>query len=241
MSQREPTPTVTGLIGQNMRRIREEHGIVLADVSRAARDLGLTWDPSAISRIETGKRDLNLEEFLALPLVMTLAVNQTVTLVQLLDGLGLVTIMDSFGRGFIGQYVLAMLAEPALAARPDIAPEKVSAIVSRHLHMDKRTAQARRVDTEERSVHRELQAVADELGVHVDDVKQATRELWGKYTMSPYQEREQRLVGSGVDLSQPNKVRTLRGHITRQIMNELREYFETRNKKRKEDDDGTSS
>lgn len=238
MSQREPTPTVSELIGRSMRQIREEHGIVLADVSRAARDLGLTWDPSAVSRLETGKRALTVEELIALPLIMTLAINQTVTLVQLLDGLEIRSFADNFGRGIIGIHVLAMLAEPALAAR--IPPENVSEIASRVLDEDKRTMQLKRANTEERSAFRELQAVADELGVSAADVSRAAEDLWGKFTMSPSRERERRLIESGADLSQPTRVRTLRGHITRQLMVELHEYFETRNQRRKGGDNGTS-
>src|SRR5215217_2388487 len=82
--EQEETRTVTQIVGANMRRIREERSKVLHDVASAARELGLTWDASAVSRIETGKRDLTLEEFLAVPLIMTVALNDTVTMADLL-------------------------------------------------------------------------------------------------------------------------------------------------------------
>jgi transcriptional regulator with XRE-family HTH domain len=239
MSQRESTPTVSELVGRNMRRIREEHGVVLADISRAAKDAGLTWDPSAVSRIETGKRDLTLEEFLALPLVMTLAINQNVTLTQLLDGLKIATYVDSFGRGILGYFVLAMLAEPMAATSPS-SPQTIGVVVNKLLNEGKRVIQARRADTDERSAARELQSIADDLGVHVADVSRAAEALWGRHTISPTQERERRLLELKADLSQPTHVRTLRGHITRQLMSELREYFDKRGS-REEDDDGASA
>ena len=109
--EREETRTITQIVGANMRRIRESRAKVLHDVATAARDLGLTWDPSAVSSIETGKRDLTLEEFLALPLVMTLALNEIVTLADLLEAdVEDELLLSSFGRFTSLYYVRPMLA-----------------------------------------------------------------------------------------------------------------------------------
>lgn len=211
-----------------MRRLRESRAKVLHDVASAARDLGLTWDASAVSRIETGRRELTLEEFLALPLVMTLALNDTVTMADLLEvDVDLAPFVKSFDQepGILN--VLAILAEPYVAfVKPQYAA-KPGDYAREYLEEEKVKAQVAREPAEERGSYREMQALADELGVRVKEVMAACRALWGEYAMSPSGERERRLRKSGADLSNPASVRTLRGHITRQLTNDLRDYFET--------------
>jgi hypothetical protein len=227
---REETRTVTQVIGANMRRIRESRAKVLHDVATAARDLGLTWDASAVSRIETGRRGLDLEEFLALPYVMTLALNETVTLVDLLhmdweeEGAHL----SSFDRETYLLPVVAMLAEPWIGfVKPEYL-RTAGETIRKHLDEEKRRAQMAREPDEQRDIAREVQAIADEFGVRHVEVWQAYQALWGGFSSSLAREREKRLLGSGADLSSPTSVRTLRGHITRQLMAELRDYFATR-------------
>jgi hypothetical protein len=222
--------TTTQVIGANMRRIRESHAKVLHDFATAARDLGLTWDASAVSRIETGRRGLDLEEFLALPYVMTLALNKTVSLVDLLhmdweeEGAHL----TNYGMTTHLLPVLAMLAEPWIDfVKPEYL-RTAGETIRKHLEEEKRRAQAAREPDEERHGLRELEAVADELGVKRQELWKAYQELWGEFSTSLAREREKRLLESGADLSKPTSVRTLRGHYTRQLMTELRDYFATR-------------
>jgi hypothetical protein len=220
--EREETRTITQVVGANMRRIRESRAKVLHDVATAARDLGLTWDPSAVSRIETGKRDMTLEEFLALPLVMTLALNEIVTLADLLEAdVEDELLLSSFGRFTSLYYVRPMLAEPFLKW---IGREKQAAERVRDwLNDQKRRAQVAREPDEERTVAREMQSVADEFGVSLSSVVEAYNELWDAVSLGG--ERERRLLKSGAALSSPTSARTVRGHLTRQLMAELRDYF----------------
>jgi hypothetical protein len=119
--------------------------------------------------------------------------------------------------------VFAMLAEPFTTfVKPEYIPGD---IIRKDLDEEKVKAQIAREPDEERGTYREMQAVADELGVRVDDLMKACEALWGEYVISPSSERERRLLASGADLSNPTSVRTVRGHITRQLMAELRDYF----------------
>jgi transcriptional regulator with XRE-family HTH domain len=231
MEQRETTRTVAQVVGQNMRRLRESRAKVLHDVASAARDLGLTWDPSAVSRIETGRREPTLQEFLALPLVMTLAFNEPVTMVDLLevDSDDLSEPLQIFGREVLITEVLLPLAEPFIVfADLDVRLKggTPSEVIRKDLDRDKRAAQIAREPAEERGNYREMQAVADELGVNVVKLMDACQARWGEYALTLSGERERRLLESGTDLSNPATVRTLRGHITRQLMAELRDYFD---------------
>lgn len=231
MSQEE-LRNVAQVIGQNMRRIRDGRAVVLADVASAARDLGMTWDSSMVSRIETGRRELTLEEFLALPLVMTLALNEPVTLWDLLGAEDFGGIeLRSFNRKVSPSVVLPVLAQPFLKLieaeeHLQLGGGTISDVVAKSLDDAKRRAQARREPAEEREAHREIQELADELEVKVNDILAAMNELWGRGSVSLSHERERRLVKSGADLSRPASVRTMRGHITRQLMTELREWIE---------------
>jgi len=224
----EETRTVTQVIGANMRLLRERRAKVLHDVATAARDLGLTWDASAVSRIETGRRDFTLEEFLALPLLLSLALNETITLADLLRVEEEDELLNNFGRLTTAGPVLALLAEPFFEYRSWRGKTEVGRMVREWLNEDKRRAQAKREPAEERSAYRDMEEIAHELGVNVGDVFRAYRELWGEYTGSLASERERRLVHSAADLSSPTSVRTQRGHITRQLMTELRDYFAAR-------------
>jgi hypothetical protein len=57
---------------------------------------------------------------------------------------------------------------------------------------------------------------------------QAIRTLWGESHLTISDVRERKLLESDEDLSNPYRIRTLHGHLTRQLMAELRDYFETK-------------
>jgi hypothetical protein len=209
-----------------MRRVRESRAKVLYDVATSARELGLTWDASAVSRIETGKRDLSLEEFLALPLVMTLALNETVTLVDLLEmDVEQAIRIESFNQETYALALFAMLAEPWLAFLRPEDRNIPGETIRDHLQQKMTDVHIARAPKEERNTLRELRGLAEDLGVTPREVMDACSTLWGEYTISPTSEREKRLRKSGADLSSPTTVRTLRGHISRQLVADLRAYF----------------
>jgi hypothetical protein len=213
---------IQDVIRANMRRVREEHAVVLADVARAAREVGVPWDPSSLSKIETGKRDFTFEEFAKLPLILTVACNDVVTFADLLP-------FDP-DRDTTVINLVWLLAEPFLNA---YAPEGmgVPKYNRKHLDDEKREIQKARVPTEDAKAYEESENIAAELGVPGWDVRRALVNLadlrhegcarWRNPSLR--YEREQRLLDSGEDLSDPNHVRALRGNITRQLMRELRD------------------
>lgn len=68
-----------------------------------------------------------------------------------------------------------------------------------------------------------LESLAQDAGVARGDVIASCVALWG--TCMWKVERERRLVASGVEVSNPTRVRTIRGHLTRAMTQELREYL----------------
>jgi len=164
-----------------MRRVREKYGKTTRDVAGAARELGIDWNGEAVSRIERGKRELRLGEFLRLPAVLTLTVNHVVLLGELLHS----------DVGIDGEWAIVLnarylLAEPCWTDVRDHVREL--------LEHDRQAIQTARLPAEGVSLH---------------------------------DERERRLIESGVDLSNPTHVRTARSWITRRLKQELRDSEET--------------
>ena len=58
---------------------------------------------------------------------------------------------------------------------------------------------------------------AAQLGIDFDELENASQDAWGH---SMYEERERRLQGTG----EARADQALRGHVTRELMNELREH-----------------
>lgn len=57
-------------LGLRLRELRDLHGLTADAVAQAARRRGLSWGRSTVASIETGRRALKLEEFLVLPLIL---------------------------------------------------------------------------------------------------------------------------------------------------------------------------
>lgn len=82
-------------VGRAVRRLREQHGQRQDDVARSARQLGLTWTASKIAALERGDKALPAEELLLLPLVLADAQCGRPSLADLLPGSGIVRLGDT--------------------------------------------------------------------------------------------------------------------------------------------------
>jgi transcriptional regulator with XRE-family HTH domain len=80
-----PVP-LRAVIARNLRRLRQDAGVELEDVSRAASGTGLEWSLSWLSSLERGTRSPSAEQLLALPVVLSTALGFRVTLADLLTG-----------------------------------------------------------------------------------------------------------------------------------------------------------
>jgi transcriptional regulator with XRE-family HTH domain len=70
MSKEVPPVLLQSVITDNMRRIRHERGVLQEDVAMAARWVGVMWSSTTVAQIESGTRQLSLDEFLLLPLIL---------------------------------------------------------------------------------------------------------------------------------------------------------------------------
>ena len=219
MRNPEERQLIENVLTRGMRREREKRGKTLEDVCKAAADVGITWDTSTLSRIEMNKRQIWLYEFVAMPLIMTMACGEPVTLGDLLN-------LDDFdGDEIVAVARLApMLAESQRAVWPGEDWGQLREFVTGDLEVAVREVQASRVPDEGASSLQELEGFADRLGVPTGAVMGAIWDLAnaGDWTYrQPRLEREHRLVERGEDLSQGGRIKVLRSHITRKMEREI--------------------
>jgi hypothetical protein len=225
MKTSEERHLISKVLGRGMRRERQRRGKTLGDVGVAAGAVGITWDPSAVSRIELDLRILDIEEFAALPVIMTLALGEPITYADLfnLDGVEDGDAIVAVGR------LAPWLAETQRAVWPGEEWDRLREFVVHDVGVAAREVQAAAEPDEETSTLEEIQGFADRLDMPVAAVMDAIHDLVemplpdGWVHHSPRAEREHRLAGRGEDLSQVGRIRVLRGHITRELEREIAE------------------
>lgn len=79
MSKEVSPVLLQSVITDNMRRIRRERGVLQEDVAMAARWVGVMWSSTTVAQIESGTRQLSLDEFLLLPLILRCKIGDLLT------------------------------------------------------------------------------------------------------------------------------------------------------------------
>jgi transcriptional regulator with XRE-family HTH domain len=70
------TTALQKIIGQNIRAIRERHGVTQAELARQARRYGLRWNATRVSSVEAGRSLLALDALLTLSVALDVAVRR---------------------------------------------------------------------------------------------------------------------------------------------------------------------
>lgn len=209
--------SLMSLVANNMRDIRMSRALLQEDIATAARWVGLKWSSVTVAQIESQSRQLNLDEFLLLPLVLkctlkdllrTSPPNRLVTL-------GFDTILGA-------DVVLSLVSEEG----PNSSEEMVPMIPGLEVNLDPRIRaavwQAGLAPTlltylkiregargeAERKAAQTLKIAAVTLTAH------ALR-LWGRSLTEERDARAQEQAEKG------KEVRAVRGHITRSLLQDL--------------------
>jgi len=74
------------VLASNLRRLREEAGTQLEEITKAAAVIGLEWTQTWLTSLEKGTKSPTADQLLTLPVVLTAAYGQRVTLADLLAG-----------------------------------------------------------------------------------------------------------------------------------------------------------
>jgi hypothetical protein len=200
--------TLLQLIGARMRALRDARGLLQEDVAAQARSLGFDWTRGTVAMLEAGRRRLTLEEWLLLPQVFDRADAAPLTLPECLPDAGVarltpyaaveVDVLRAVCRGqtMDAAWAAAAAADPVTLASRGEAERKAAQALHLSAHAVARAAQRRwgRSLTEERD-HR-------------------FAEKWTQLYEPP--------VPALTDVA-PGFVQALKGHITRQLLAELRQ------------------
>jgi hypothetical protein len=205
------------VIGGQVRAWREAANLRQDEVAYAARERGLPWTSATVANVETGRRNLSLEEFIALPfIVASFPLTENSGRWRHLSGFVgdpgrvVVAVRDGYLRcdylrdllegapvvsgSFTGQFVPADALSYPGAGRQ--VRERIEA------EFDAEIKAARRLKT-------------DELAITA-----AARRLWGR-TLT--QEREARVQAQARPDMERRTLQALRGHVTRALIGKLRD------------------
>jgi transcriptional regulator with XRE-family HTH domain len=216
MDQSKP-PSLAELVGRNVRAAREEIGMSQDLVARLLRGYGLNWTRSALAKFERGERDtLTVEQLVALSLALMRTPD------SLVEGAEWVTLgPDSRMRG--SALVRLLRGEREAWGNDDDfdvpfwreaikITQRVPGKVSSSFDVWRLAAWSAG-DAEARAARR--------LGRKPVEVARAAYRLWGRSLVA---ERDHRLqLDEGVGA---RSLPALRGHVTRQLLDELRTELE---------------
>ncbi|MGD0083564.1 MAG: helix-turn-helix transcriptional regulator [Acidimicrobiales bacterium] len=213
-------PTFASVLGANVRRVREEHGLTQDQLARLLRRSGLDFSRSAIAALERGSgRGLDLGEVALLCLALE------TNLEHLLAGGGHVRVSESATIA-LGKIAPVLRGDGAALSDKDIDTPMMREAAATDLRGAVATVRARRGSLSasqavaaERAARSDAElAAARRLGVGADDLSFAAFGLWGDSLTS---ERDRRVVAAIPEGASPRSVQALRGHVTRQLLAEL--------------------
>jgi len=212
--------SISASVGENLREWREEAGLTQNEVAKTAGELGFEWRQSTVAAIESGRRELSLGEFIALPFI-----------VNLLDPKP----SPSRGRfrrlgGFIGG------GEEDVALAPDAWFHDPQNNLSELLRGSPVGGQGKvpagalkpRPGVEEQirprveAVLEAEQKASRSLGVDGMAVRAASYQLWGRSLTDERESRVGRRADSDVSA---RSLQAVRGHVTRELLAELAEVI----------------
>lgn len=207
-------PTLAAAIGRRVREIREGGGYTQDELAGAARRAGLTWTQASVTSLEIGRRGLSADELLLLPLALVFLDGGDHTLAELLDGAPENVTRPTghpAGTGFLrhmlegGNAAAAGAVDRWLAAGagdPD-DEEFLAFMASRE---------------PERHAGRTLD-------VPPERVAEVAYKRWGRGLTEEREARTDERRREGNDLS-PQRLQALRGHVTRELLREIRDELE---------------
>jgi transcriptional regulator with XRE-family HTH domain len=201
MDQSKPG-SLAALVGRNVRAAREEQGMSQDRLAQLLRGHGLHWTRSALAKLEREERDT-----LTLDQVVVLALALEKTPASLVEGAEWVTLgADARMRGAALERLLR--GEPAGRPESDLDVPLVRQFDEGSFDADWVAG-----DAETRAARR--------LGREPVEVASAARSLWGQ-SLPMERDRRLRYLSRVDEDAEERSVRAFRGHITRQLLDELR-------------------
>ena len=190
--------TASQIVGEQLRAWREASGLRQDDVAWAARELSLQWTRDTVAAVEGGRREVRLDEFLMLSLIVD-------------------TVSGRSSRYSKPDYFLGSLA-PLLKPPSDESRELMTELAVGASQPSSRLDRVY-IDAQgdaERKAARRLRTTA------YDVASFARHRLWGRSLTEERDARVARRVGGDAT---PRTLQAHRGHVTRELLDELRGEF----------------
>ncbi len=228
-SKDDDYPSVSQVIGSNVRALREERGWRQEDLAKRARSYGLGWNRPTVAAVETGIRAVSVEE---LPL---LAITLGAGMDKLLAGKGRVRLTEEAAGELEAVHDLYCGGDPGnmLPGQFDLPTFRTMRDAMRTLRaakpsLEKHFGEVRRLWP--KASYADLIAAEETIGD--DAVKKAARKLetkpmyvavvarrlWGHGLA---EERDARVAKQAADDAPPRTLQALRGHVTRELLAEI--------------------
>jgi transcriptional regulator with XRE-family HTH domain len=196
-------PRIDQVLGRNLERLRKEKGWSQDDLVSRGWQVGLPWSRSTIAALESGKRAVELGEVVLLALIL----NSTVA--ELLAGDD-VTLVGEETRIWLDDVRLVLMSDQQAAQEsfPDIHTRvsKVRALDGYNRVMLSANGEAE-------------QKAARKFGVTPLTIAQAAYDIWGRSLTDERNLQVEQL--DCVDETSTRQVQALRGHVTRQLLDEI--------------------
>jgi transcriptional regulator with XRE-family HTH domain len=259
MRQRE-VKALRVILGEQLRYLREASGKRQEDLAVAARQCGFRWTQATVAAIESGRRTIEPEEMLGLPLILYKAKirkqnegkeHRLVELPDLLSqeewiainpryeihGQALREILHGrFGEGRLGHHNAPFLREMRRKLAPLMKGAKRQA---EELGAIFRVLWPEAKGKEQEAIYTNAQEAQDgdaeqkasrKLGVSSFAIAAAAHKVWGH---SLTEERDRQVAEQTTADTPPRTIQALRGHISRSLLTQLQPLVE-KLKQRKE-------
>ena len=216
------------LLAQQIRGIRERRRLSQEQLAGLAEDHGLNWKQDTVALIELGRRKLNLEEFLLLPSILDADDN------ELFPEDCQVVLTPTISVGSVAVSIKNYQVHDSHLLRVGKQVHKGSAKHKREV-MDLEGRGTAAFEHHGKALRNAEVNAARKFGVTPRVIVAAAQRLWKR---SLPEERDARLTPAGEGtmpiVGERRTLQALRGHITRQLLNELRKEIKQKMPKSKQ-------
>jgi hypothetical protein len=207
----EPAPTAAAVLGVTCRALRGTHKTEA--LARAITDAGIKWSTGRVAHLEAGRVSPTVTTLYVLARAFSSLLERPITIADLLDGEGLVSLGDSEIRlselrsALDGRAVVDSSGSQAVAAQMQAYEAKMSTWPERLQSMD--SGRLRRTTS---TWHESDERAVASLGVERSRAVAEIAYLWGQSLSA------QRDAVAGPDANQQR-----RGRVSRELMEQLKE------------------
>lgn len=213
------------IVGRNVRNLRDQAGMTAEDVSKKLRHLGVKWTPSRISELERGLKAVSLAELVALSFALG-SKDAPISLSDLFQGNENIEISPTVSTTarHLRDVLSGSPVSQNLSVYPELKPQVQDSMRRLPEKFSEFTNEFIRYGgpNDWELLERIFEEVglaegkaAKSLGISQAALLGSAAALWGK---SLTREREER---AGISAATQDK-----GHVTRQLMAELRKHLE---------------